>query len=177
MNMVTLTRPGLHDLIGGVEEVLARGLGPRRTAFTVAGLMRDGLLPGPGVLTGAELEGPAGTYRSLVLHAQEGFSVVGVVWQPGAETVIHDHVAWCAFGVLSGNEHETLYRDMGDHLREIGAADNRPGEVSGFAPPGDLHKVRNTAAEVGVSIHVYGADLSVSGTSVRRVYDGRVIRP
>jgi predicted metal-dependent enzyme (double-stranded beta helix superfamily) len=85
--------------------------------------------------------------------------------------MIHDHVAWCTFGILSGIEYETLYRDMGHHLVEIGRAANRPGEVSGFAPPGDIHMVRNTSDEVGVSVHIYGADVSRLGSSVRRVYD------
>ena len=94
-----------------------------------------------------------------------------MVWRPGQVTAVHDHVSWCAFAVLSGNEHETLYRDEGDHLVEIGRADNRPGDVSGFAPPGDIHMVRNTSSETGVSIHVYGADVGRLGSSVRRVYE------
>lgn len=96
---------------------------------------------------------------------------MAVVWHPGQETRIHDHVSWCTFGILSGVEHETLYRDMGDHLVEIGRAANLPGEVSGFAPPGDIHKVQNTSAEIGVSLHVYGADVAKLGSSVRRYYD------
>ncbi|MEU6997155.1 cysteine dioxygenase family protein [Nonomuraea sp. NPDC046570] len=164
-------RPGLEGIVAGVREVVGRGLGARETAFAAADFLR-GNLPDIGILTPEELQGAPGQYVSKPLHAQEEFSVVAVVWQPGSETVVHDHVAWCVFGVLSGNEHETLYRDMGTHLVEIGRADNRPGEVSGFAPPGDIHKVRNTSGEVGVSIHVYGADVvSRGGSSVRRVYD------
>lgn len=168
--IATLTRPGLDVLIDGVREIAATRRPLRETAFAVADLLRD-RLPGLDILTAEERAGKADTYHSFPLHTEEDFSIVAVVWRPGQGTVIHDHLSWCAFGVLSGNEHETLYRDMGDHLVEIGRADNRPGEVSGFAPPGDIHSVINTSDEVGVSIHIYGADVGRTGSSVRRIYD------
>ncbi|NRQ36615.1 cysteine dioxygenase family protein [Nonomuraea sp. NN258] len=170
MNMVTAVRPGLDALVSGISGIVARGLAPRDTAFAVADLLRA-RLPGLDLLTEEERAGSPERYASHLLHAQDEFSIVAVVWRPGQETVIHDHVSWCTFGILSGIEHETLYRDLGDHLLEIGRAANHPGDVSGFAPPGDIHKVRNTSTEVGVSLHVYGADVSVLGSSVRRVYD------
>jgi 3-mercaptopropionate dioxygenase len=166
----TITRPGLGELVPGVHAITARGLDRRETAFAVADLLRE-RLPSHDLLTDEERAGSPDGYVSHILHAQDEFSIVAVVWRPGQDTVVHDHVSWCAFGVISGIEHETLYRDEGDHLVEIGRADNRPGEVSGFAPPGDIHKVINSSAEVGVSVHVYGADVSRLGSSVRRVYD------
>ncbi|MEO3798692.1 cysteine dioxygenase family protein [Nonomuraea sp. B1E8] len=169
MRTVTAVRPGLDLLVSGVSAIVAREPAPRDTAHAVADLLRDGL-PGLDILTPEERAGSPDGYVSHVLHAEERFSVVAVVWRPGQFTVIHDHVAWCTFGILSGIEYETLYRDMGDHLVEIGRAANRPGEVSGFAPPGDIHMVRNTSDEVGVSLHVYGTDVSRLGSSVRRVY-------
>jgi 3-mercaptopropionate dioxygenase len=51
------------------------------------------------------------------------------------------------------------------------------GEVSGFAPPGDIHRVRNIGAGVAVSMHVYGADITRLGSSVRRSYDLPVAQP
>ena len=47
---------------------------------------------------------------------------------------------------------------------------NPAGAVSGFAPPGDIHRVRNTGDEVAISMHVYGADISRLGNSIRREY-------
>lgn len=171
MKMTAITeRPGLSDLVTGIGRITARGLLLRGTAHEVAALLRAGL-PGPDILTPEERAGVPGGYVSHVLHAQQDFSITAVVWQPDAETVVHDHVSWCAFGVISGIEHETLYRDMGDHLVEIGRADNLPGDASGFAPPGDIHRVRNTSGEVGVSLHVYGADIGKLGSSIRRTYD------
>ncbi|MET9340243.1 cysteine dioxygenase family protein [Nonomuraea sp. NPDC003804] len=161
----------MDKLLRSIRDITGQRLDPRHTAFAVADFLRANLPDPADLLTPEERRGDPGGYVSTVRHAEKDFSIVTVVWRPGQETVIHDHVAWCAFGVLSGNEHETLYRDMGDHLVEIGRTDNPPGDVSGFAPPGDIHKVVNTSAEIGVSLHVYGADLSLSGTSVRRVYD------
>lgn len=46
---------------------------------------------------------------------------------------------------------------------------NRYGDVSGSAPPGDIHRVRNVGEETAISIHVYGTDVSRMGSSVRRV--------
>jgi predicted metal-dependent enzyme (double-stranded beta helix superfamily) len=128
-------------------------------------------MPGVELLTAEERVGDANELVSYLLHAEAAFSVKALVWQPGQLTPIHDHVAWCAFGVLQGVEYETLYRDDGDHLTEIGRVANGVGDVSGFAPPGDIHRVHNTGDVTAISLHVYGADLSSDGVSIRREYD------
>src|SRR4051794_41465119 len=96
------------------------------------------------------------------------FSIVGLVWRPGQITRIHDHITWCVFGVIQGVEHEELF-DADLHL--VGRSENQVGDVSGFAPPGDIHRVHNTAAETAISIHVYGTDVTRIGSSARRYYD------
>lgn len=75
---------------------------------------------------------------------------------------------WCVVGVVQGVEHEELYD--GD-LRLIGRSDNHVGEVSGFAPPGDIHRVHNTSDSTAISVHIYGTDVTRIGSSVRRYYD------
>ena len=102
-----------------------------------------------------------------------------MVWRPGQVTPIHDHVTWCVFGVLQGVEYEELYTVSADgsHLSEVGTSQNGTGEVSGFAPPGDIHRVRNCGDGVAVSLHVYGADITRLGSSVRRTYDLPVLAP
>ncbi|GAA0841808.1 cysteine dioxygenase family protein [Streptosporangium amethystogenes subsp. fukuiense] len=167
---MTRTRPGLAEIVEGVRELVDPSADPRATAFAVADLLRE-RLPSPEILTEEERLGDPDGYIGHTLHAEEGFSIVAVVWRPGQRTAIHDHIAWCVFGVLRGVEYETLYRDHGDHLAEIGRTANQTGEVSGFAPPGDIHRVHNTGDETAISLHIYGADLSAAPTSVRRVYD------
>jgi predicted metal-dependent enzyme (double-stranded beta helix superfamily) len=163
------TRPGLDRLVSRIHEGADLAGPARRTAFAVADLMRAEM-PGVDVLTPEERAGDPTTYSRVLLHTEERLSVIAVVWRPGQLTEIHDHIAWCTVGVIQGVEFETLYRDHGDHLIEIGRAANGVGDVSGFAPPGDIHRVHNTGDETAISLHVYGADLSVSPSSVRREY-------
>jgi 3-mercaptopropionate dioxygenase len=86
--------------------------------------------------------------------------------------MIHDHVAWCVTGVLQGREYEEVFAltDGGRALRLAARNVNPAGAVSGFAPPGDIHRVRNTGDITAISMHVYGADISRLGNSIRREY-------
>ncbi|MFD4350170.1 cysteine dioxygenase [Streptomyces coelicoflavus] len=128
------------------------------------------------LLTGRQCEGDADRYRQHVLHAEEdgGFSVVSLVWLPGQRTGIHDHVSWCVTGVHRGREHERRYELLpGDPAgRLVATRDvvNEQGQVCGFAPPGDIHRVWNGGTGQSISLHVYGADITRLGTSIRRVY-------
>jgi predicted metal-dependent enzyme (double-stranded beta helix superfamily) len=146
----------------------------QQTADLVVGQLRLHL-PGPEILTATEREGRADGYVCHTLHTEQdgSFSVCALVWRPRQQTTIHDHVAWCVTGVVQGAEDEELFalRDGGTALAEIGRNVNGTGDVSGFAPPGDIHRVRNHGSEVAISVHIYGADIERLGTSVRRTYD------
>jgi predicted metal-dependent enzyme (double-stranded beta helix superfamily) len=170
----THTRPGLDALIGRISDGVDWTGRPAATAWTVADILRADLPPLE-MLTPEEQTGDSVGYTRHMLHAESRFSIVAIVWQPGQLTDIHDHIAWCTFAVLQGVEYETLYRDEGDHLIEIGRAANHVGDVSGFAPPGDIHRVHNVGDTTAISLHVYGADMTDSPSSVRRVYDLPVI--
>lgn len=158
----------LADLVAAVRSV-ARTADDRRSAQLVAAQLRRHL-PGPEVLTAEQRRGDPDRYVAHTLHVEPGgeFSIVGLVWRPGQATRIHDHISWCVFGVLEGIEHEELFDA---DLALLGVQDNYPGDVSGFAPPGDIHRVRNVSSTTAISIHIYGADLSRVGSSVRRYYD------
>jgi predicted metal-dependent enzyme (double-stranded beta helix superfamily) len=74
--------------------------------------------------------------------------------------------------VLQGREHEEIFA-LTDGGRALGLAarnENPAGSVCGFAPPGDIHRVRNTGDGVAISMHVYGTDISRLGNSIRREY-------
>jgi 3-mercaptopropionate dioxygenase len=180
--MVSYSRPlpatGLDDLVAAVRAVVDRHADWRQTARLVAGeLARH--LPAPDVLTSEQRFGHPEGYRSYPLHTEPdgSFSVVALVWRPGQVTAIHDHVTWCVFGVIQGVEHEELFLldEERGCLVEAGTSTNREGDVSGFAPPGDIHRVRNVGADTAISIHVYGTDVSRIGSSVRRYYDQPVV--
>ena len=162
----------------GLRTALSRAVRQRgdwdQTSRRVAQALRAHL-PGPEILTAAEREGDPSAYQQHLMHAEPdgSFSVVALVWRPGQITPIHDHVTWCVIGVLQGTEYEELFalREGGTVLEEVGTNAAAPGDVSGFAPPGDIHRVRNRDAGVAISLHVYGADISRLGSSVRRIYD------
>jgi predicted metal-dependent enzyme (double-stranded beta helix superfamily) len=149
------------------------------TAERVAEQLRRHL-PTPDMLTVEQRMGHADGYRSHLLHAERdgGFSIVALTWRPGQVTPIHDHVTWCVFGVIQGIEHEELFTLDAERglLVEAGSETNGIGEVSGFAPPGDIHRVRNVGERTAISIHVYGTDVSRIGSSVRRTYDLPVVQ-
>jgi predicted metal-dependent enzyme (double-stranded beta helix superfamily) len=175
--MNTLTaRPAteLDKLVTAVRVAVARNADWRDTTSYVADALREHL-PSPELLTPEQLAGEHGTSSGHRLHVEPdgSFSMVAIVWQPGSLTRIHDHVTWCVFGVLAGVEYEDLYALSvdGTTLIEVGSNANLTGEVSGFAPPGDIHRVRNIGDSTAVSLHIYGTDLSRVGSSVRRFYD------
>jgi predicted metal-dependent enzyme (double-stranded beta helix superfamily) len=165
---VPSARPALIDLVAAVRHVIAMRGDWARTALLVADELRAHL-PGPGILSPGQRRGQPGRAASHVLHAETDgtFSILGLVWRPGQSTRIHDHITWCVAGVLQGVEHEDLYDNQ---LNLIGARDNPPGEVSGFAPPGDIHRIRNTGPRTAISLHIYGTDITRIGSSGRRYY-------
>jgi 3-mercaptopropionate dioxygenase len=162
------------NLVRAVRADVRRGLDWQKTAERVARTLR-GHLPDPGAVLPARLRcGDPACYQSHLLHAEPdgSFSIAAMVWLPGQETVIHDHVSWCVTGVLQGREYEEVFAlaDDGRALDVVARNVNPAGMVSGFAPPGDIHRVRNTGDGVAISMHVYGADISRLGNSIRREY-------
>jgi 3-mercaptopropionate dioxygenase len=171
-------------LVRAIRTEVRRGLDWQQTADRVARALGAGL-PDPAVILPAPLRrgDPAG-YQSHLLYAEPdgGFSISAMVWLPGQETPVHDHVAWCVTAVLQGREHEEIFAladgelvggelaGGGPALRLTARSVNLPGSVSAFAPPGDIHRVRNTGDVTAISMHVYGADISRLGNSIRREY-------
>ncbi|HEY6415906.1 MAG TPA: cysteine dioxygenase family protein [Acidimicrobiales bacterium] len=167
----TQIRPAgrLSPLVAGIRTAVQRHADWTETAHLVADQLGRHL-PTPDVLTPEQRRGSSDEYRSHTLHAEPdgSFSIVAVVWRPGQLTRIHDHVTWCSFVVIQGVEHEELFDA---ELNLVGENDNHVGDVSGFAPPGDIHRVNNTGDETAISIHVYGTDVTRIGSSVRRYYN------
>ncbi len=166
----TQIRPatGLSPLVAGIRTAVESHADWAETAQLVADQLRWHL-PTPDVLSAEQRLGSPDEYVGHTLHVEPGgsFSIVALVWRPGQLTRIHDHVTWCAFGVIEGVEHEELFDA---DLNLIGRSANHAGDVSGFAPPGDIHRVHNTGTETAISVHVYGTDITRIGSSARRYY-------
>lgn len=166
---MTHTLVTLTDLVAAVRHAVDARTGWTHTADLVADQLRAHL-PGPEILTPEQRLGSADRVAGHLLHAESdgAFSILALVWRPGQSTRIHDHITWCVVGLLCGVEHEELFDDA---LNPIGVRDNPAGQVSGFAPPGDIHRIRNLSDENAISLHIYGTDISRVGSSARRFYN------
>jgi len=173
----TVTGTCPEPLTAAVRRAVRSGGSWQQTAERVAAALRRHLpepgLLSPGLLSPGHLAGDPAGYQVHLVHAEPdgSFSIVVMVLLPGQQTPVHDHLSWCCTAVLQGTEYEEVYAVRGDHLEVIARNANPVGTVSGFAPPGDVHLVRNSGDSVAVSLHVYGTDIARVGSSVRRVYD------
>ncbi|MCB9897439.1 MAG: cysteine dioxygenase family protein [Planctomycetes bacterium] len=116
--------------------------------------------------------------RHQVVTDPLGFTVVVLLWEPGAVTPIHDHDTWCVFGILEGALEVTDYDVVEDPGTGPLLLAERARDVLGAGLTGDngqpgteVHRVRNTGSERAMSLHVYGSDLTK-----RTLFDGRGIR-
>ena len=122
----------------------------------------------------------AGHYRrhQVVSDPDYGFTVVVLLWEPGAVTPVHDHDTWCVFGVIDGALSITNYAIEEDVvgqpllIREVDRERVAAGILGDNRRAGtEIHRVRNTGGERAVSVHVYGADVTL-----RKPFEGRGIQ-
>ncbi len=84
----------------------------------------------------------------------------------GAQTPIHDHLAWGLIGVYRGVQDETVYRRLDDGRDESHARLDiarrqtvKPGEFYTLLPPlDDIHYVKTTSDTPSISIHLLAND-------------------
>jgi|GEM_PF-330888 predicted metal-dependent enzyme (double-stranded beta helix superfamily) len=157
------------------------------TERVVAGV-QDALKPllrVPHLLTEEQRASWPDRYRSHVVAVAPSrrFSVVSLVWLPGQATPIHDHICWCVVGVLEGQEYERRYSlredDTGNRwLVQTGEWFVSPGGVtSALIPPEEnIHRVHNAGDQLAISLHIYGDDISVCGSSINERFDDLPIR-
>jgi hypothetical protein len=69
---------------------------------------------------------------------------------------------------VKSGEHDELV-DGRPHL--VGRNELRVGDVSAFAPPGDIHRVRNVSETTAVSVHTTAPTSPGSSSAPRRCYD------
>ena len=113
----------------------------------------------------------------MVTDEELGFTVVVLLWEPGAITPIHDHATWCVFGVLEGELEVTNYELLGEldgdklNVRETTRGSLSAGTMGDNGDPaGEIHRVRNTGLQRAISLHIYGSDLTK-----RPAFEGRQV--
>src|SRR5262245_33973921 len=94
-------RADLEQLVTAVRGAVRGRRDWQETALRVAAEL-ERRLPSADVLSAEERRGDPAHFRSHALHIERDgtFSIVALVWRPGQETPIHDHVTWCVFGVV-----------------------------------------------------------------------------
>jgi predicted metal-dependent enzyme (double-stranded beta helix superfamily) len=106
----------------------------------------------------------------LLYRAGDGsLSLFSLVVPPGAETPVHDHLAWGLVGLYRGTQDEEIFERDGDGLRLTERRAIAPGDFYALLPPrDDIHRVRTTSAETSVSIHLLTND---TGCIWRHAFD------
>lgn len=182
----------MESLVPEVRAVVRRARDAREASGGVARVL-EASAGQDELLTAGQRRARSDGYTQHLVHVdeKEAFSIVSLVWLPGQETPVHDHIAWCVPAVHEGREAEIHYSGVSradgmleapghesevDYLVEKDRRTNRAGDVTALTPPGDIHRVWNPGPEKAISIHVYGADISQAGTSIRRCYDQPVRR-
>jgi 3-mercaptopropionate dioxygenase len=152
-------------LTGAIHEIPPR-LEALKPAFAKL-LEAEGWLPddfaSPDYSSG--MGGGIGQY-ALYRAADGSLTLFSLVIPAGAETPVHDHLAWGLIGVYRGRQQETVYRRLDDGKdatrAELEVSRRRVmdrGEFYSLLPPlDDIHYVKTASAEPSVSIHLLAND-------------------
>lgn len=105
----------------------------------------------------------------LYRAGDQSLSLFSLVVPPGAETPIHDHLAWGLVGLYRGGQDEEIYGRRDGSLELVERRTLVPGDFYALLPPrDDIHRVRTTSAETSVSIHLLTND---TGCVWRHAFD------
>ena len=106
----------------------------------------------------------------LLYRADDGsLSLFSLVVPPGAQTPIHDHLAWGLVGLYRGTQDEEIYATVGGALELVERRSLAAGDFYALIPPNDdNHRVRTTSSETSVSIHLLTND---TGCVWRHTYE------
>lgn len=136
----------------------------------VAAALTEGL-GDPDLLSGIPCPALAARYARHLLHSNERYSLLALVWRSGQMSTVHGHKTWCAFGVYRGSLTESLFRHASDRLQLNGCRQYYPGEVSHSpAGSGSIHRLANLGVETAISIHVYGVPFGHLAEGVNLVW-------
>jgi 3-mercaptopropionate dioxygenase len=171
-----LDTPLVRAFVADVRETIADAGAPAEACDRLRPRFAD-LLADPDWLPATYLEPAAesgmggGIGQWLLFRAGDGsLSLFSLVVPAGAETPVHDHLAWGLVGLYRGTQDEEIYTRDGDGGLEL--VESRalvPGDFYALLPPrDDIHRVRTTSPETSVSIHLLTND---TGCVWRHAYD------
>ena len=166
-----LETPRLKTFIDAVNEIRRQDDDPHAVVAAIRPAFTD-LLADPSWLPATFMEpsatsGMGGGIGMWLLYRDGDGSLAfsSLVVPPGAQTPVHDHLAWGLVGLYRGEQDEEVFvrRDGGEiedradlELSERRAL--RPGDFYELLPETDIHRVRTTSAVTSVSLHLLGND-------------------
>jgi predicted metal-dependent enzyme (double-stranded beta helix superfamily) len=154
-----LDTPVVQDFVRHVEEAIERSFSPQDACDAIrprfAELLADAdWLPAEYQAAAPEsgMGGGIGQW-SLYRAADGSLSLFSLVVPPGAETPVHDHLAWGLVGLYRGTQDEDIYAREGDGgLALVESRALATGDFYVLIPPrDDLHRVRTTSRTTPVA--------------------------
>jgi predicted metal-dependent enzyme (double-stranded beta helix superfamily) len=170
-----LDTPVVRAFISDVQAVIAAASAPAQACETIrprfAELLADRhWLPAEYQAAAPESGMGGGIGQWLLSRADDSsLSFFSLVVPPGAQTPVHDHLAWGLVGLYRGTQDEEIYIRRDGSLELADRRSLRPGDFYVLIPPrDDIHRVRTTSTETSVSIHLLTND---TGCVWRHAYD------
>jgi predicted metal-dependent enzyme (double-stranded beta helix superfamily) len=170
-----LDTPVVREFVSAVRDSIANAGSPNEACTAIrpsfARLLADqGWLPDEYALPAPESGMGGGIGQWLLFRAGDGsLSLFSLVVPPGAETPVHDHLAWGLVGLYRGTQDEEIYARQGPRLELTERRSLVSGDFYDLLPPAnDIHRVRTTSAETSVSLHLLTND---TGCVWRHAYD------
>lgn len=171
-------RPGAHAAVARFAELATTIVETKpelERSPAIAECLRE-LLGTPELLVPAHRVGSETEYCRHILYADPDgrFTLLALVWQPGQQSAVHGHTAWCAMGILEGAPHIECFEVTVDasgqeHAAPRSSFDCSVGEVCALqAGLDDVHRVSNRSEGTVISLHVYGCDLVADPTRINR---------
>lgn len=166
-----LDNPQMRRFIGAVNATRAREAEPRTIVAEIRAefvelLADQNWLPQQFQQPSEESGMGGGIGMWLLYRAGDGgLAFSALVVPAGAQTPVHDHLAWGLVGLYRGEQEEEVFTRQDDG-RDEGHAELalserrmlRPGDFYELLPENDIHRVRTTSADTSVSLHLLGND-------------------
>jgi 3-mercaptopropionate dioxygenase len=95
----------------------------------------------------------------LFRSADRSLSLFSLVVPSGAQTPVHDHLAWGLVGLYHGTQDEDVFVHRGAKLELVESRALESGDFYVLIPPrDDIHRVRTTSPFTSVSLHLLTND-------------------
>ena len=170
-----LDTPVVRDFVAGVRAAIEDAGSPAEACEAIrpsfARLLADsGWLPERFQEGDPDSGMGGGIGQWLLFRAEDrSLSLFSLVVPSGAQTPVHDHLAWGLVGLYRGTQDEDIYAERGNVIELVESRALEPGDFYALIPPtDDIHRVRTTSPETSVSIHLLTND---TGCVWRHAYD------